>query len=78
MSNTVQIKGPFLTRPQAANYLGYKDTYFQKLLGEYHIPRHGPAKTRFAQSVLDAFMAYPEAFKKQKRSRSRKPKLLTV
>lgn len=73
------VQGPFFTKQEAAKYLGYKPSYFVKLLKEYNIPRYGPAKTRFAKSVLDMFMIYPEKFRKQKtKAYGRQPQLLTI
>ncbi|WP_449246279.1 DNA-binding protein [Desulfarculus baarsii] len=56
--------GPFLNLTAAAAYCGWAPRYFAKLLKEYDVPRFGPRKNRFATTVLDAFMATPEAFKR--------------
>ena len=54
--------GPYHTTQSAASYLAYNYDYFRTLAKKFRIPRRGPAKNRFAQSDLDAFMADPHCF----------------
>lgn len=57
------IQGPFFSLANAAEYCGYKSPeHFAELLRGYVVPKHGPKRNRYAKSVLDAFMAYPETF----------------
>jgi len=72
------VQGPFYTIKDAASYCGYKPRTFTAVLRDFDVPRHGPRKNRLAKSVLDAWMASPESFRKQERPRSRKPKPVKV
>lgn len=75
------VQGPFLTKAQAAEYCGYAPTTWEnKVESVYDIPRHGPKKNRYARSVLDLFMATPDAFRKQKTAPSgrRAPRVLVA
>lgn len=72
------ITGPFLRFRAAAEYCGYTEHTFRRIMQDFDVPKHGPARTRFAQSVLDAFMENPDAFRKDTRTRRRKPRLVTV
>jgi hypothetical protein len=75
----MHLEGPFYNKAGAAEYLGYKKSYFDKLLERYDIPKCGPARNRYAKSVLDAFMQHPKAFEREKtKPRARTPQLLTV
>lgn len=56
------VEGPFFTTEKAAEYCGYRKSTFRDLLKDYELPRFGPRKTKYARTVLDAFMATPEAF----------------
>jgi len=60
----MQIEGPFFNFKGAAEWCGYHPDTFRRKLKDYDLPRSGPGKTRFAKSVLDAFMECPESFKK--------------
>lgn len=73
------VEGPFFTTEKAAEYCGYRKSTFRGLLLEYDIPRHGPRRTKFARSILDAFMATPEIFLRGATMlRRRKPVLVQV
>lgn len=75
------IQGPFFPKAQAAEYCGYAlTTWENKVESEYDIPRHGPKQNRYARSVLDLFMATPEAFRKRKDAPSgrRTPRLVVA
>jgi len=74
----MRVQGPFMTARQAAEYCGYALETFRRKTREYDLPRHGPERNRFARSVLDAWMEYPEAFKPAPRARRRKPVLVNV
>jgi len=69
--------GPFYNQIQAANYCGYSADHFRKLIKKYNIKRHGPNRTRFARSELDAWMLNPESFRGGV-TKSRKPIQLEV
>ena len=56
------IEGPFFNLDKAAEYCGYRKSSFRGLLRKYDIPRCGPRGTKYARTILDAFMATPEAF----------------
>ena len=58
------IKGPFYRFNEAAVYCGYKPDRLRKILREKGLvlPRSGPGQNKYAESVLDAFMTYPESF----------------
>ena len=61
------IQGPFFKTAQAAEYCGYAlTTWENEVKPLYDIPRHGPKQNRYARSVLDLFMAAPDAFRKRK------------
>ncbi|EFL51847.1 hypothetical protein DesfrDRAFT_1382 [Solidesulfovibrio fructosivorans JJ]] len=61
----MDVQGPFFTLAKAAEYCGYKSPeHFAELLRGYVVPKFGPKRNRYARSVLDAFMADPEAFEK--------------
>lgn len=70
--------GPFYTAREAAQYCGYALETFRRKLREYDVPRHGPEKNRFAQSVLDAFMVSPETFRPDPAPRRRRRKPLSL
>lgn len=76
------IEGPFYKFNEAAKYCGYTPGHFRRLLREKSLalPRTGPGKGRYAKSVLDAFMAYPDAFCEavSKPARLRAPLLVSV
>ena len=73
------IEGPFFTTEKAAEYCGYRKSTFRDLLKDYELPKFGPRKTKFARTVLDAFMATPEVFLRGAGSyRNRKPGLVQV
>jgi len=74
----MQVEGPFFNFKKAAEWCGYHPDTFRRKLKEYELPRCGPDKSRFAQSVLDAFMEYPEAFAKSENSPSRRRNLKPV
>ena len=71
-------RGPFYNQIQAANYCGYSADHFRKLIKKYNLRRHGPNKTRFAQSELDAWMMNPEAFNSGAATKIRRPIRLEV
>lgn len=54
--------GPFLSGLEAARYCGYSQSRFLQLASEYQIPRHGPFRTKYSQSQLDAWMISPKCF----------------
>lgn len=72
------ISGPFFPLRDAAEYCGYAPDTFARFLREYDLPRIGPAKNRFARSVLDAWMASPDTFRKSPAPRHRKPRPVEV
>lgn len=76
----MQIEGPFYNLEGAAEYCGYRSPeHFSELLGDFVVPKYGPKKNRYARSVLDAWMANPEAFKaERKSSRPYKPSRVTA
>lgn len=75
----LEIKGPFFTKAQAAEYCGYAlTTWENKIQPLYDIPRHGPKRNRYARSILDAFMEHPEVFEKKAPPRRRVPRKLVV
>jgi len=76
----MQVDGPFLNLTGAAKYCGYESPeHFSELLRGFSVPKFGPKKNRFARSVLDAWMANPEAFLVEKKTgRPYKPALVTA
>lgn len=59
------IQGPHFNLAGAAEYCGYRSAkHFGDLLKDYDLPRTGPKQNRFARSVLDAWMANPNAFRR--------------
>lgn len=72
------VHGPFYNLKEAAGYCGYAPATFARLLRDFDIPRHGPHNTRFASSVLDAWMSSPETFRKSRLPRARRRKPLKV
>jgi len=76
----MQVEGPFFNLKGAAGYCGYESPeHFSELLGGFVVPKFGPKKNRFAKSVLDAWMANPDAFKAEKKSsRPYRPSLVTA
>ena len=69
--------GPYLTMTDAARYCGYRPRRFHDIVKEYAIPRKGPARNRFAQSDLDAFMNSPVTFLCKEVKTERKTKMIT-
>lgn len=74
----MQIEGPFFNFKQAAEWCGYHPDTFRRKLKGYELPRCGPDNTRFAKSVLDAFMESPENFAKAAASPCRRRNLKPV
>lgn len=76
----MQVEGPFFNLTGAAQYCGYESPeHFSELLRGFVVPKFGPKKNRYAKSVLDAWMANPDAFKVEKKSgRPYKPRLVTA
>jgi len=60
---TPEITGPYFNGKEAAKYCGYSYDHFRHLASEYQIPRCGPRMNRYAQSILDTWMANPNCFK---------------
>lgn len=60
----MNVEGPFFNFKKAAEWCGYHPDTFRRKLKEYDLPRCGPDKSRFARSVLDAFMESPANFAK--------------
>lgn len=73
-------EGPFFNMARAAAYCGYAVGTFERILREYHLPKYGPKKNRFAKSVLDAWMLTPDTFKMHAHPtpRRRSPKPVSV
>ncbi|HAS89102.1 MAG TPA: DNA-binding protein [Desulfovibrio sp.] len=69
----MDIRGPFHNQKNAAKYCGYSPSTFCKKLKGYKLPMAGPDLKRYPQSVLDAWMENPEAFRPQKRRARHKP-----
>ena len=69
LEGQVQVKGPFYTKKEAARYCGYAPDTFAKIIREYDLPRYGPKRNRFAQSILDLFMEEPDMFRKMGKTR---------
>lgn len=75
----MDVQGPFFTLAKAAEYCGYKShEHFAELLRGDVVPKFGLKRNRYARSVLDAFMADPEAFKKPPLASRRVPKKLVA
>lgn len=76
----MDVQGPFFNLTGAALYCGYESPeHFSELIRGFVVPKYGPKKNRFAKSVLDAWMANPDAFKTEKKSgRPYKPRLVTA
>ncbi len=75
----MSIQGPYYNLKAAAAYCGYKPATFARLIREYDLPRCGPRKNRYAESVLDAWMQSPETFKLAPQpTRRRTPQLISV
>lgn len=76
----MDVQGPFFNLTGAAQYCGYESPeHFSELLRAFVVPKFGPKKNRFARSVLDAWMANPDAFKITRApSGRRKPKRLVA
>lgn len=72
----MSIEGPFFTLAKAAEYCGYRKSSFCSLLRDYDIPRHGPHRTKFARTILDAFMTTPDAFLRGARALQRRTPVL--
>lgn len=64
--------GPFFKLADAAAYCGYAPGTFDRIMREYHLPKFGPKKNRFAKSVLDAWMQSPDTFKTNSQSTPRR------
>jgi len=56
------VKGPYHNAKSAATYCGYSVDHFKQLARKYHVPKCGPAMNRYAESILDQFMADPTRF----------------
>ncbi len=56
------ITGPYFNARKAAEYCGFSYAYFRELAGEYRIPKYGPKRNMYAQSVLDQWMRVPNSF----------------
>ena len=52
----------YLNTKRAAEFCGYNNTYFGRLMELYRIPRYGPKRNRFKQSDLEEWMRKPELF----------------
>ncbi|ABM29792.1 helix-turn-helix transcriptional regulator [Nitratidesulfovibrio vulgaris] len=61
----------YLNLKQAAAYLGYAVSTFRAYASSWDIPRMGPRRNRFRKEDLDAWMANPAAFKRQREPRRR-------
>ena len=72
--------GPFLTKSQAADYVGYAPSTFEKKVREDNIPKYGCGQPRFAIRDLDAWMCDPLVFRAKvaKKRQASNPKPLQV
>lgn len=52
----------YLNRGEAAEYLGYSRSYFNRIVQEYRIPSKGPSRNRFDVQDLEQFMDNPACF----------------
>jgi predicted DNA-binding transcriptional regulator AlpA len=77
-NETTSIDGPFYNLKTAAEYCGYSEKTFSRILSEYEIPRFGPRNNRFAKSVLTEWMRQPELFQNAGKIIGRAPKMVTV
>ncbi len=56
----------YFTISGAAAYCAYGDSAFREYAKKFNLPRCGPKNNRYSKDTLDAFMANPHAFLKQK------------
>ncbi len=70
-SSDANIQPAYLNLKQAAAYLGYAVSTFRAYASSWNIPRMGPRRNRFRKEDLDAWMANPAAFKRQREPRRR-------
>ena len=74
-----KCEGPFFTRGQAAEFCGYAQSYFSKLLRKYDIPKFGPKGNRFDRATLLKFMENPDGFRRRETAKTaRIPKRVEV
>ncbi|MDK2957624.1 MAG: hypothetical protein PWQ57_3122 [Desulfovibrionales bacterium] len=62
----------YLTRKEAADYLRYSLTTFDRHVRAFKIPRYGPGRNRFYREDLDKFMNNPQCFKAERRVKQRR------
>ncbi len=63
MSDTPQ---GYFNISEAAAYCAYGDSTFREYAKKFNLPRCGPKNNRYSKETLDAFMANPHAFLRQK------------
>ena len=75
------MRGPWYPREKAAKYCGYSswETFKRAIEEEGHeLPFGGPKGNRLAESILDAYMAAPDLFRKVRATGRRRSKPVCV
>ncbi|MBI9113036.1 helix-turn-helix domain-containing protein [Maridesulfovibrio ferrireducens] len=74
MSKITQIdSAKYISKAQAAKYIGYSRRQLGRFIDKYKIPTYGPEANRFKMQDLDSWMENPESFLRRKvTSRRRK------
>jgi len=72
------ITGPYYNARKAAEYCGFSYAHFRELAGQYRIPKCGPKRNMYAQSVLDQWMSVPNHFLAEEVTSTRRHKFKAI